>query len=167
MAARIDDIPAEFYIANQAACLLQPLIHEAWVNETFLMSNRMALSSKALKRRAIDGHLLLSDEKQMLSWRSHFSSVLNHHLPEHVPPYTEHQPQIRTNTRISSHAPNIAEIIDAIKALPSNKAERIDGIPAQFFKANQDQAACLLQSLIHEAWDNESFPSEWLYHQNS
>ena len=29
----------------------------------------------------IDGHLLLSDEKQMLRWRSRFSSVLNNHLP--------------------------------------------------------------------------------------
>ena len=63
----------------------------------------------------IDGCLLSSAEDQMLRWRSHFSSVLNHHLPEDVPPYTGHQTQIRTNTRISIDAPTIAEIIDAIK----------------------------------------------------
>ena len=80
---------------------------------------------------------------------------LNYHLPEDAPPYTEYQPQIRTNTQISTDAPSIAEIIDAIKALPSNKAAEIDGKPAEFFKANQNQAACLLQPLIHEAWDNE------------
>ena len=39
-------------------------------------------------------------------------------------------------------------------ALPSNK-------PAEFFKANQNQATCLRQPLIREAWYNESFPSEW------
>ena len=32
---------------------------------------------------------------------------------------------------------------------------------AKFFKANHNQDACFLQPLIHEAWDNESFPSEW------
>ena len=94
-------------------------------------------------------------------WRRHFFSVLNHHLPEAAPSYTGHQPQIRTNTRISSDASSIVEIIDAIKALTSNKAAGIDGIPAEFFKANQNQAACLLQPLIHEAWANESFSSEW------
>ena len=46
-------------------------------------------------------------------------------------------------------------------ALPSNKTAGIDGIPAEFFKANQNQATCLRQPLIREAWYNESFPSEW------
>ena len=35
----------------------------------------------------VNGYLLLSDEEQMLRWRSHFSSVLNHHLPENVTIY--------------------------------------------------------------------------------
>ena len=52
--------------------------------------------------------------------------------------------------------PSIAQIIDAIKALASSKAAGIGGIPAEFFKA-----ACLLHALIHGAWDNENFPSEW------
>ena len=52
------------------------------------------------------------------------------------------------------------ELIDAIKALPSNKAARIDGIPEAFFKANKNQGACSLQPLIHEAWVSESFQNE-------
>ena len=65
----------------------------------------------------IEVRLLLLDEDQMLRWRSNFSSVLNHHIPEDVP--SGHQLQIRTNTRISTAADRIADIIDAIKALPS------------------------------------------------
>ena len=87
--------------------------------------------------------------------------MFNHHLPEDSPPYTGHLPQIRTNTRISRDAPSVAEIIDTIKVPPCNKAAGIDGIPAKFFKANHNQDACFLQPLIHEAWDNESFPSDW------
>ena len=41
------------------------------------------------------------------------------------------------------------------------KAAGIDGIPAEFYKANPNQAACLLQPLIHEARINESLPNEW------
>ena len=57
--------------------------------------------------------------------------------------------------------PSIAKIIAAIKSLPSNKAAVIDGIQAEFYKANPNQAACLLQPLIHEAWANETLPNEW------
>ena len=97
----------------------------------------------------------------MLRWRSHFSSVLNHHLPENAQPYTGHQPRMRTNNRINTDAPSIPEIIAVIKSRPSNKAVGIDGIPAEFYKANPNQAACLLQPLIHEAWANETLPNEW------
>ena len=48
-----------------------------------------------------------------------------------------------------------------LKHCQAIKLRGIDGIPAKFFKTNQNQAACLQQPLIPEAWDNESFPSEW------
>ena len=62
--------------------------------------------------------------------------------------------------RINTDASSMVEIIAAIKSLPSNKAAEIDGIPAEFDKANPNQAACLLQPLIHEAWVNEILPNE-------
>ena len=97
----------------------------------------------------------------MLRWRSHFSSVLNYHLPDNAPPYTGHQPRMRSNNRISTDAPSMADIIAAIKSLPRNKAAGIDGIPAEFYKANPNKAASLLQPLIHEAWANKTLPNEW------
>ena len=42
-----------------------------------------------------------------------------------------------------------------------NKTAGIDGIPAEFYKVNPNQAVCLLQPLILEAWDNEIFPNKW------
>ena len=90
----------------------------------------------------------------MIRWRSHFSSELNHHLPENTPPYTGHQPRMRTNTRINTYAPSIADIIAVIKSLPSKKAAGINGIPAQFYSG-------VFQPLIHEALVNETLPNEW------
>ena len=68
---------------------------------------------------------------------------------------------MKVKTRISTDAPSIAEIIEAINTLPGKKAPGIDGIPAEFYKANPNQAACFLQPLIREAWQYESFSSEW------
>ena len=70
----------------------------------------------------------------MLRWRRHISSVPNHHLPKNAPPYTGNQLRTRTNTR--TDAPSIAEIIATSTSLTSNKAAGIDGIPAEFYKAN-------------------------------
>ena len=109
----------------------------------------------------IDDHILLTDEQQMFRWRSNFSSVLNRYLAENARPYTGHQTRMRTNTRINTDALSIVLIIAAIKSLQSNKAAGIDGIPAEFYNANTNQGACLLQPLIHEAWVNEILPNEW------
>ena len=77
-----------------------------------------------------NGRLLNSDEEQLARWRSHFSSVLNHNLAENAPPLSAEPLRYNNNPRIKEDAPSVAEIRDAIKSLPNNKAAGIDGIPA-------------------------------------
>ena len=82
-----------------------------------------------------NGRLLNSHEKQLARWRSHFSSVLIHNLDENAPPLSS-EPLRNNNPRIKEVAPSVAEIRDAIKSLLNNKAVGIDGISAEFYKAN-------------------------------
>ena len=49
-----------------------------------------------------------------------------------------------------------------LKSLSSDNAAEIDGIPAKPSEVVLNQNNCLLQTLSHEAWDNDSFPIEWI-----
>ena len=42
----------------------------------------------------------------MIRWRSNFSSMLNHNLPENAPPHTGHQNRMSSNTFDNETLPN-------------------------------------------------------------
>ena len=76
--------------------------------------------------------MLNSDEEELARWSSHFSSVFNQNLAENAPPLSAEQLRYNKDPRIKEEVPSVAEIRDAIKSLPNNKADEIDGIPAEF-----------------------------------
>ena len=69
-------------------------------------------------------------------------------------------PQMPT-MRINDNPQTLNEIKDAIAALPNNKAAGVDGLPAEFFKAQPGLAADMLHPLINASWISEKFPDEW------
>ena len=69
--------------------------------------------------------------------KSHFLNILNilnHVLDEEVSMAPSEQPQM-PSMRINDAPPILKEIKDAITILPSHKAAGVDGLLAEFFKA--------------------------------
>ncbi|XP_055912883.1 uncharacterized protein LOC129946652 [Eupeodes corollae] len=62
---------------------------------------------------------------------------------------------------IDIEPPLVAEIETAINLLKNNKAAGLDGVPAEFLKADPATAANILHQLIQSFWENETYPREW------
>ena len=106
------------------------------------------------------GHLLHGDQEQLDRWRDHFISVLNHVFLRAPGEELMELPQLPT-VRVRTDAPSLREIRDAVKTLPNNKAAGVDGIPAEFYKAQPGLAAEWLFPLIKACWEQEQYPQEW------
>ena len=107
-----------------------------------------------------NGKLIHGDDDQITRWRDHFFKVLNHMLDENASLSPTYLPNLPT-MRIKEDSPTLTEIADAIRSLPNNKAAGVDGLPAEFFKAQPMVAAGLLHPLIDATWVSEKFPEEW------
>lgn len=106
-----------------------------------------------------NGKLLVTMEDQLRRWREHFCKLLNDQFVEQSTPVS---PQNRRSFRgIDTGNPTVQEIKSAISSLKNNKAAGIDGIPAEFLKADPDTTASILLPLFQAIWEEEIYPSDW------
>ena len=103
------------------------------------------------------GQMLKTEEESLERWAEHFCELLNLPSPEEE---TDIQPA-EEPLNISSDAPTIGEIINAIKSLKNNKAAGPDNIPAEVLKADPLYTATIFEPLIRTIWEEESCPSDW------
>jgi len=110
-----------------------------------------------------NGRLLATVEDQMQRWRDYFCKLLNEQFIEQHPPVSP-EIQMRRSSRlanIETTAPTMEEIVNATILLKDKKAAGIDGIPAEFLKANTELTGTLLFPLFQKIWEEEVYPSEW------
>ncbi|XP_055381853.1 uncharacterized protein LOC129612331 [Condylostylus longicornis] len=89
------------------------------------------------------GMIIASAEEQLNRWREHFAETNTQDAEE------EPVINIREDTTIRV-PPALKEIIEAIRKLKTNKAEGIDGIPAE-----------LLKPIIGKIWQEENLLKDW------
>lgn len=132
-----------------------------------LYSKIKQLNNRGIRRslplRDANGNLLTTTEQQMERWTEFFS--------EQVPQSNIHRDvvtqsgdlrqQQSASRRINTNPPTIREIQEAIVKLKNNKAEGIDGIPAELMKTDPELFANALQPTINQIWTEEKIPNSW------
>lgn len=128
------------------------------------------LSRKGMQRNHpilhTDGTTLLtSTQDQVNRWKEHFCN--NSGTNSDINANGNNEAAITMNnennniTNIRQDVPDTNEIIRAINRLKNNKAEGIDGIPAELLKANAELMANILQPILQTIWAEEQLPNEW------
>jgi len=110
-----------------------------------------------------NGRLLTTVEDQLQRWRDYFCKLLNEQFIEQQPPMSP-EIQMRRSSRLANieiTPPTIEEIKNATILLKDKKAAGVDGIPAEFLKANTELTSSLLFPLFQKIWEEEMYPSEW------
>ncbi|XP_055907616.1 uncharacterized protein LOC129942628 [Eupeodes corollae] len=109
----------------------------------------------------IHGTLLISIEDQLRRWKDHFCALLNEDPVEQSAEVPQLNEMPRSFRGIDIKPPSVAEIETAINLLKNNKVAGLDGVPAEFLKADPATAASILHPLIQTVWENETYPREW------
>ena len=109
----------------------------------------------------LNGDVLSTTDDQLGRWREHFSIVLNHLIDDSAFASASPLPHQNSCANININDPNCSEIAAAINSMPNKKAAGVDGIPAEFYKADVGLSAKLLQPLLAKAWQSCVFPDEW------
>lgn len=101
-------------------------------------------------------------DDQLQRWQEYFCSLLNENFIEQNASTSPEAQGIRRSFRgIDVGAPTMSEIATAIRLLKNNKAAGVDGVPAEFLKADPFATAELLLPLFQAIWEHETYPSEW------
>ena len=97
--------------------------------------------------------LLMTEREQGECWTDHFRKILNRPPPEEDAdiPEAADDPVV----------PEKEEVIKAVKSLKNEKAPGHNNLNPQLFKADQELAATILQSLLAATWEGEEVPADW------
>lgn len=120
-----------------------------------ILSNKGIRKIQPIKNK--QGKLLTSTSEQTERWKEHFSELSS--TPDVGPPHEESN--TRSSRRITQTPPSAREIAKCIRILKNNKVEGIDGIPAEWLKANAEVTARILEPIMKKIWNNESISANW------
>jgi len=106
------------------------------------------------------GEALVSNPTDILQrWREHFEVLLNDHAQ------TEddllHKVPLHNQRDWMSVAPNMNELLGALKRMKPRKSPGPDNIPIELFTAGGDEAAEALLHLIQRIWNTGRVPSDF------
>ena len=104
-----------------------------------------------------EGNSIPGEIKQMDRWAEHFEELLNRPPPAD-PPVIEPADE---DLEIDCEAPDMGEILLAIKQQKSGKAAGPDGIPPEALKQAEDINTEVLCTLFKDIWEREDIPSDW------
>ena len=132
----------------------------AEMNNTRMLYSRIKqLSNRGIKKphsiRDKVGQIITTREDQLQRWVEYFEDT-----PGDVRPLANNQ-QSRVNSKINANPPSLKEIKTAIEKLKNNKAEGIDGVPAEILKTDPDFFSRKLQPAINQIWSTEEVPQTW------
>ena len=94
-------------------------------------------------------------------WRTHFNDILNGANTNN--PANEMIRSSRPNTLDNATlvaSPDREEVAIAIQRLKFNKASGYDGLPAELFKAGEDELVSCMHHLLRNILSLQSMPSE-------
>lgn len=125
------------------------------------MSNKGHNRNQPIKDK--NGNSLVTEDQQMARWKEHFDELLNFDSidVENGAAEVDDNAAQGANNTIRTAPPSKTEIVEAIRKLKNNKAAGTDGIPAELFLANPTVSAAALHPHIIEAWNAETFESDW------
>ena len=131
--------------------------------ELFKLTREIAGGKNRAMQAVADenGRLLTTVEGQLQRWRDYFCKLLNEQFVEQQPPVSNETHLRRSFRGIKTNAPTIEEIVNATNLLKDHKAAGIDGIPAEFLKADTNITGRLLLPLFQKVWEEEVYPTEW------
>ena len=118
------------------------------------LSNRNIRKNQPIRDE--NGTLLTSNKNQIERWSRHFEE---NHTPLQIEQVSQGSTQY--NRRININPPTIREVKEAIEKLKNNKAEGIDGIPAELLKTDSEVFANILLPSITQIWSSEEIPKSW------
>jgi exonuclease III len=111
-----------------------------------------------------DGELLTDVIQQRACLVQHYRRLLHTmeasrlDLPLPTGPW---KPNSHSWDEVSTDAPTVEEVADAIRALKSHKAPGLDGIPAEYLKYGGDALVKVLHGVITSVWETGEAPAQW------
>ena len=104
-----------------------------------------------------EGKSIPGDKKQMDRWVEHFEELLNRPLPDEPPDIEPAEEDLE----VDCDAPDLDEILLAIKQQKSGKAAGPDNIPPEALKQAEDINTEVLHMLFKDIWEKEDIPNDW------
>ncbi|MEM1223986.1 MAG: reverse transcriptase domain-containing protein, partial [Verrucomicrobiota bacterium] len=110
-----------------------------------------------------NGVEIKSKSEALNRWSEHFEKLLNRPPPTGSDDIALHSCVSEgLNLPVGSEdAPEISEIVEAIKRMKSGKAPGLDNIRPEMLKAAPEATALLLKPIFDEIWSHETIPTEW------
>ena len=90
-------------------------------------------------------------------WVEHFEELLNRPLPDEPPDIEPAEEDLE----VDCDAPDLDEILLAIKQQKSGKAAGPDNIPPEALKQAEDINTEVLHMLFKDIWEKEDIPNDW------
>ena len=118
------------------------------------LSNRNIRKNQPIRDE--NGTLLTSNKNQIERWSKYFEE---NHTPLQIEQVSQGSTQY--SRRININPPTIREVKEAIGKLKNNKAEGIDGIPAELLKTDSEVFANILFPSITQIWSSEEIQKSW------
>ena len=104
-----------------------------------------------------EGKSIPGDQRQMERWAQHFEELLNRPPPDE-PPDIEPADE---DLEVDCDAPDMDEILLAIKQQKSGKAAGPDNIPPEALKQAEEINTEVLHMLFKDIWEKEDIPNDW------
>lgn len=105
-----------------------------------------------------DGNLITEQRTVISRWREHFDELLNgtsaNAIEQSELEFAENRTEVAT--------PELSEVVDAIRALKTNKAAGRDALPSELLREGGLMLATELHTIILAVWNTEQLPDEWL-----
>ena len=124
-----------------------------------LVGGKAAVSETIMDK---NGTIISDKSKRLERWKEYYADLLN--KPPPVVPDVElvaAAERANAHPTINCSPPTALEIRSAIKALKNGKAAGPDGLPAEFYKAAEDELVPVLRDLFDVVWMGSKTPDEW------